>query len=473
MAVFRKKRENGTLSKNWYYNFIIGNKRFSRCTFTSSKKEALEIENERKSELRQLYKGNVSEKNKQKNLTHFREKITSEIQGDKSIKLEDIWETFRLEAPAKMKRIPNEKGWSEKEAYLKDFLHFINDKYTECKTMRDVTASMAEQYIGLIKTSGRYFKEINCNGKTYHSKITKLSNSSINEYITQLKQIFTLMAKAAGLMENPFEQIPKLPKESGKRHVFEVHELEKINSFFDRLKKSSTLTKREQFNYIINEALFVIGINTGMRRGDIALLKWSDVNFTSKVIEKVLRKVKIEASIPMSRKLYDFLKEKHSSQINEYVTPELASMYIDNADGISYRFKMMLKELDIESLKSHSGRSRKSSSKDIHSLRHTFCYLHGMQGTPLVVVQSMVGHMERKMTESYMMHRTEELKREAIEKFSLKPFQPITLDPLEEIKNQAIEMINSCSSEEDIYKVLNVLQSGIKRLDGGGSVIKC
>lgn len=464
MAVFKKKRKNGTMSENWYYEFTIGNIRYKGSTFTSSKKEAIEFEDERKSELKQLFKEDSPETVKQKNLIHFREKITTQVQGDDSILLENIWTVFRQDAPAKMKRIPSEKGWAEKESYLKDFLLFLTDKFPQCKTMRDVTTSMAEQYIGIIKTSGRYCKEINCNGKIYRSKITKLSASSISEYITQLKQIFRILSKKAGLLENPFGQIQKPTVKGKKRDVFEIHELEKINRYFEEMKKDPPAFKRDQYNLLINEALFIIGINTGMRRGDIASLKWSEVNFNGKVINRELNKTKEEVCIPMTRRLYDFLKEKQSNIIDEYVTPELADMYKTNKDGVSYRFKKLLKELGIESVKSHEERSRKTSNKDIHSLRHTFCYLHGIQGTSLIVVQSMVGHMDKKMTESYMMHQTEELKREAIENFSLKPFQPISLDPLGELKSQAVELINSSSSEEEIRSVIDVFQSGLKYL---------
>lgn len=85
------------------------------------------------------------------------------------------------------------------------------------------------------------------------------------------------------------------------------------------------------------------------------------------------------------------------------------------------------------SLKAHDGRSRKTSVKDIHSLRHTFCYLHGVQGTPLVTLQSMVGHMDKRMTEAYMMHQTEELKRNAINRYSMTSLLPEKKESLSEI----------------------------------------
>ena len=457
MAVFRKKRKNGTLSDNWYFEFKIGDKRHRGSTYKTSKMEAIEVERSLKNDLRTLSKERDCPKVKKTNLIRFRDKITSEVQGS-GIKLEDIWQTFREEAPSKMRRIPSEKGWSEKEAYLKDFLHFVRDKYPECQYMRDISAKVAEQYIGLIKTSGRYCKTIEYQGKTYKSKITRLSSSSVNEYITQLKQIFRILNDTAGLLENPFAQIEKAPKKSKKRDVFEIHELEKIDSYLEGLKKAPPFLSKDKLNFLINEAVFTIGVNTGMRRGDISLLKWSDVNFRTKVIKRELLKTEEEVFIPMTRRLYDFLKEKQKEAVNDYVTPELADMYLSNAEGISYRFKKMLQELEIESLKLHEGRSRKTSNKDIHSLRHTFCYLHGMQGTRLIVLQSMVGHMDKKMTESYMMHQTEQLKREAIEKFSLQPFQPISLSPANDKKSRIADLLKSCGSEKVLENILTILE---------------
>ena len=472
MSVFRKKRINGSLSENWYYEFKIGEQRYRGSTFRSSKKAANDFENNLKFELRSLVKGNVADKVKKKNLMEFCEKISNEIQGD-SIKLEDIWETFKKDAPAKMRRIPSEKGWIEKESYLKDFLYFLKTQHPNCQTMRDVTAAMAESYIGIIKTSGRVCKTIRSKGVTYENKTTLLSASSINEYIIQLNQIFRILSSSAGLLENPFEQIEKAPKKSKKRDVFAMHELEKIDSF---LKETNLAASEfEKSALLINEAIFVIGINTGLRKGDICRLRWSDVDFTKTSIEMELSKTGENVFIPLTGLLYNFLKEKEKYKINEYVTPELAKMYKENAEGISYRFKKMLAHLEIESLKAHLGRSRKTSNKDIHSLRHTFCYLHGMRGTRLIVLQSMVGHLDKKMTESYMMHQTEELKREAIKKFSLNPFQAVSLDPLEKKKKELYEMIKDCESEETLEDIttsfqnlLKLIQRGV--LEGGSSL---
>ena len=142
-------------------------------------------------------------------------------------------------------------------------------------------------------------------------------------------------------------------------------------------------------------------------------------------------------------------------------------MYQENAEGISYRFKKMLESLQIESLKSHSGRSRRTSCKDIHSLRHTFCYLHGMQGTQIIVLQSMVGHLDKKMTESYMMHQTEQLKREAINKFSVKSFHPETLSQTGKLKKEITDLISKCDSENFLDEIKSKLEEEIHKKTGG------
>ena len=454
MAIYRKKRDNGTLSENWYYKFVVNGQRYRGSTYKSNKNEAHEFEEDLKRKIQALYDDRpvVSEKEKERNLLNFREKITSEIQGE-SIALDEAWDVFKVKAPAMMKKIPNEKGWAAKKTYWEDFLAFVKHQHPACNFLRDIRPELAQEYVGLLKTKGKFNKDISCKGSTYQNKVIQLSPSTINEYIVQIKQIFRILSGDAGLMENPFEKIQKLVKKSKKREVFEIHELEKINQYLKEFKENPSPFKFKRLNFTVNEAIFIIGINTGMRKGDICQLKWSDVDFTKRSITKELSKTKESVFIPISSVLYSFLQEKAEKPVNEYVTPELAEMYKENPEGISYRFKQMLSEVRIRSVKSFEERSRRISTKDIHSLRHTFCYLHGMQGTPLVVVQSMVGHMDKKMTESYMMHQTEELKRDAIERLAFKGFSRLVSDPLSEVKMSLIKQIEDCQSRDLLARI--------------------
>ena len=462
MTVKKRKLASGKLTSHYYYRFKINGREYKGSTFKTDLQEAMAYEESIKADLKSMLKFNdSSERIKKKNLVHFRDKITAQVQGE-SIALDDIWSVFRKKAPARMKTIPSEKIWREKEGRWNDFIAFLKSEHPGCLSMRDVSSGIAEEYVSLIKTSGKFQKTISYSDLSYQSKALKLSASTINKYINDMTQVFRILSTEAGLLENPFNKVEIAKGKSEKRNVFELHELEKIDGYLRGLKTSIITDSQKEFQ-LINEAIFTIGINTGLRKADISLLKWDEVDFHKKAIERVTRKTGEKVFIPLTEKLFTFLNEKQRQAESDYVTPELAEMYRANEEGISYRFKKMLSNLSIETLKSQEGRSRKISVKDIHSLRHTFCYLHGIQGTPLVVVQSMVGHMDRKMTEAYMMHQTEELKREAIERFSLKPFKHISLSPVNDTRKKLISLIENCESEDVLKQAIVHFKSQDKR----------
>ena len=461
MPVKKRKLASGKLTNHYYYRFKINGREYKGSTFKTDLQEAMAYEESIKVDLKSMLNANdSSERIKKRNLVHFRDKITAQVQGE-SIALDDIWLVFRKKAPARMKTIPSEKIWREKEGRWNDFIAFLKSEYPGCLSMRDVSSGIAEEYVSLIKTSGKFQKTISYSGLSYQSKAVKLSASTINKYINDMTQVFRILSTEAGLLENPFDKVEIAKGKSEKRDVFELHELEKIDGYLRGLKASIITDSQKEFQ-LINEAIFTIGINTGLRKADISLLKWDEVDFHKKAIERVTRKTGEKVFIPLTEKLHDFLYDKQHNSESIYVTPELAEMYRTNEEGISYRFKKMLSKLSIETLKSQEGRSRKISVKDIHSLRHTFCYLHGIQGTPLVVVQSMVGHMDRKMTEAYMMHQTEELKREAVERFSLKPFKHISLSPVNDTRKKLISLVENCESEDVLRQAIIHFKSQVK-----------
>lgn len=461
MSVFKRKMANGELTVHYHFCFRVGKNRYRGCTYKTDIKEAEQFEEDYRQEVISLLsKKKESIAAKRKSLARFGEKISSELLGASTL-LENVWEIFQKEAPAKMRRIPGKKSWESKKGHWRDFLSFLNDRYPQCDTMRSVTPSIAEEYVSILKTSGKYNKTVTYGGISYENKAVKLSSDTINKYIKNLTQIFRILSTRAGLVENPFADVQKVKNKAAKRDVFEVHELEMITNWLREKRNNPPEDKDEHFNFKVCDAVFTIGINTGMRKGDICLLQWSDIKFNRTAIDRMLLKTGERAFIPMTMPLYTFLKEQEKNRVNEYVMPELADMYKNREESITYRFKKMLNELNIETLKTVEGRSRKISAKDIHSLRHTFCYLHGIQGTDIITLQNMVGHMDKEMTEAYMMHKTEELKREAIDKFSLKPFQAVCLSPLDAMKKELVNQINSCQSEEEIKKIYSQFNPGI------------
>ncbi|UDQ98848.1 tyrosine-type recombinase/integrase [Lentisphaerota bacterium WC36G] len=219
-----------------------------------------------------------------------------------------------------------------------------------------------------------------------------LSPRSINGYMVKLNEVFNLLVDDINLTQSPFSRIKKLEQSQEKREAFSPDELalifEKANDFI--------------------RGLFTIGLYTGLREADICLLKWNEVNLAERLITRTTRKTQKEVMIPIMPPLAIFLQEQASKDESEYVLPEHAEMYEKNVSGISHRVKKFLEGINIITSKVPKGRTRAVSVKDVHSLRHSFCYYAGMHNVPLAVVQAVVGHMSPEMTKHYSMHANQQ-----------------------------------------------------------------
>jgi integrase len=307
-----------------------------------------------------------------------------------SIKLTNAF-NFAIDKPRR--RPLGEKAKKQKETHWNDFLAYMTAEHPEVTTLNGVSPVHAEGYIQHITHKGKFDRAIVLNAKkptaTYESKIVKLSPRSINCYITSCRDIFNCLKHKSRLEANPFMVIPKVKLVQEEREAFTNEELALISEKADDFIKP----------------LFTIGLSTGLREADICLLKWNEINMESELIKRITRKTRKEVLIPILPPLMEFLQEQQANEPHdEYVLPEHAEMYLKNPSGISWRVKTFLESIDIATTKKAEGRSRAVSIKDVHSLRHSFCYYAGLYNIPLSVVQAVVGHMSSEMTKHYTMH---------------------------------------------------------------------
>ena len=87
--------------------------------------------------------------------------------------------------------------------------------------------------------------------------------------------------------------------------------------------------------------LIVTGICTAMRRGDVCLLKWADVDLERDFITVKTAKTGATVSIPIFPLLNEELRNRAGNG-SEYVFPDQAAMYLKNSHGISWRVKKIL-----------------------------------------------------------------------------------------------------------------------------------
>ena len=392
MSVAKRKTKNG-YTKEYHYAFAQDGKRYRGvCEGCTTKREAEEYEKN----LRKRVQEAAAKKDVKQLYEHFREELT----GSKDILLADAYEKS-LEKPKT--RMPSEKQVRSKRAYWLDFTAFLNERYPDLQKLSEVRPLHAEAYIQYLRQNGRFNKTVTYRGsvvtqeRSYQLK-SELSPQTINTYQQALTEVFQLLARDAGIAENPFSSIPRLKKDAETREAFSEEELCVIRDNLDDF----------------TQPLFTIAIATALREGDICTLKWSEVDFKQDLIIKRMRKTGNMVEIPIMPPLRDYLLQLQTATTkSEYVLPKHAEMYLNNSSGVSYRIKQFLEnKCRITTTKTLEGRSRAVSVKDLHSCRHTFCYYAGLYGLPLSIVQSIVGHMTPEMTKHYSAHASLSAKRE-------------------------------------------------------------
>ena len=159
--------------------------------------------------------------------------------------------------------------------------------------------------------------------------------------------------------------------------------------------------------------LLALGIYTGLRLSDCALLKWESVDIEGKKLSVVPIKTKKHCGaveIPMHPVLQKLIEEMPHD--GEYVSEENAEDYLHG--HLSGKVVELFKKCGIETSRKDENGKRKLVC-GFHSLRHTFVSMAINNGMSPLLVQRIVGHRTVDMTSAYF-HENAEIAAEGIAK---------------------------------------------------------
>lgn len=443
MAVYRRKTSKG-LTDYYHYRFVSGGKDYHGvCEGCTDEKSALEYERKMRETVAVLAT--------QRNVKALVENFRDELAGGEGIPLS---QAFRRAMDKPRRREAAEAHMAAKESQFGDFVAFMKKRHPDITDIRGVTEGIAGEYIQHLRTNGRFDKRVSFKRRPddkkaakYRGGAVKMSPTTVNRYHKTCREVFGLLAKEAGLQENPFADIPMLSEKGETREAFTDAELQAIFRNADGFVRP----------------IFMVGIYTALREEDIATLRWSEVDWHSGVIKRVTMKTKTLVEIPIMPELETFLRQREAADSgSEYVLAEHAEMYHENRTGISYRVKKFLESLGIQTTRKVEGRTRAVSVKDVHSLRHTFCYIAGLNGIPLVIVQSIVGHMTPEMTRLYMAHADIDAKRKGMLRMRAVPWLQETSETwrrilVEQSRRQLVRFIAEKADDREIVRLANEL----------------
>ena len=258
----------------------------------------------------------------------------------------------------------NRRNYYSDECRLRELVKFFKDM-----ELREITPMLIERFRASRLKKGN-------------------SKSTINQYLAVLKKMFNLAVGEGYCEENPVKKVKYYRQGNLKERVLTAQEERK-------LLEVSTDNLR---------AIITVALNTGMRRGEILNLKWTQVDFETKMIKVEKTKSDKVRYVPINTHLYHVMKQLRSENGRSpyvFVDPKTRK----SLTSIRSLFQSARREAGIEDLR-------------FHDFRHTFATRLIQAGVDIVTVQKLLGHSSVLMTERYT-HTSDEQRRKAVEKLNL------------------------------------------------------
>lgn len=231
-----------------------------------------------------------------------------------------------------------------------------------------------------------------------------LSSSTIRGTHRMLHLALDRAVKERLILRNPAEDciVPKLEKQEMK-----ILPPEDMKAYLNAAEKHGVLV------------MFYLELVTGMRKGELTALLWSDLNVEHRTISVSkqagwngegaleIRRPKTENSIreiSIPQTAIDLLLEEHSKHPNNpylFPSPKTGGMY--HPDSIVNLHKKILKDAGLPHIR-------------FHDLRHTFATVALQNGVDVKTVSNMLGHYDAGFTLRTYTHATRQMQESAAEK---------------------------------------------------------
>ncbi|MEZ5328037.1 MAG: tyrosine-type recombinase/integrase [Verrucomicrobiales bacterium] len=237
----------------------------------------------------------------------------------------------------------------------------------------------------------------------------EVAPKTVNHRVKLLRMIFAEAKRDKLIADNPAEGVRtlRIGDDRNARRPFTIDELKTVLRSIEGTEWHS---------------MVVIGLYTGQRLGDIATIRWRQINFDSGEIAFTTRKTGRRVLVPMCKPLKDHLLSLPSSDDPDAPVHVYAAQSVENASGrsgtLSREFGQILVEAGIrEAYKPMEGKTDKRRVQHgltFHSLRHTAVSMMKNAGISPAIVQDLVGHESAEISAHYT-HVESEAKRTAVD----------------------------------------------------------
>lgn len=213
----------------------------------------------------------------------------------------------------------------------------------------------------------------------------RVSSNTVARYISVLSTAYTDGIKNELFVKNPFFGASPTRKQiEREKHIREAFTLEEIKVLIEKLP--------EEWSDMVQVCLYT----GGQRLGDIATMKWEQVDFEANHLYMVAQKTQRQMKKPLFDKLKEVLTRRFEARSTEYVFPIASLKYnqATNKSALSTEFVNLIADLGIveKPTQKKDGDRRAYSSKSFHSLRATAVTILRNAGVPVDLCRYIVGH---------------------------------------------------------------------------------
>lgn len=276
---------------------------------------------------------------------------------------------------------PKKRSWKADAISLRHLKRFFGDK-----SLSAITQEMVEEYMAMRLGTVR--------GHNQDGSPRYITPAGLNREISCLKTLFNKAAEWGKVAVSPCVRVRKLKEENKRTRFLSEEEMKRL---------------MEQASPELRQVLVVL-IHTGMRKGELQHLKWSDLDFDRSLITIPHTKNGKVRYIPMNASVKSVLLQRRIKKTNqEWVFP--------GPRGNPLRFREAF-----DSARERAG----LGDVHIHDLRHTFASYLCMNGADLITVKELLGHSSLSMTERYS-HLTNRHRAEAVKRLEGLPINHITI----------------------------------------------
>ena len=254
--------------------------------------------------------------------------------------------------------------------------------------------------------------------KTYGAQKMPYSNATINTCLHLMRKILKHAWRRRILADYPLrEKLPLLP-EPVVQNELTIDERENFLSAFDNeagfrdhFTTTALTTRKERKHqppnpkskyvtyaferFAWSKPLFVLALYTGLRRSDLRLMKWTNIDSQAGVIRLVMRKTKRPVLLPIVHRVREALLAcRKRTAMSEYV--------LITHEGKPYSESTIKRYF--KSAKAIAGIKRRFR---FHDQRHTFASTLASKGINSFTLRDLLGHTSTRTTERYARPSTE------------------------------------------------------------------